>query len=79
MSENLADNNNAIDLDSASIDQLEAMLADAERELHEIREELAERRAQQRHTQMSAVPDDLSHFQGRWRDLIGHLRTIIHE
>ena len=35
------------DIDSASIDELEKMLADAESSIHAIRAELAERRAEQ--------------------------------
>lgn len=68
---------NRADLNSANIDQLEKMLADAQQDLRDIRAELAERRAQQRHDQMAAMPDDLNRIEGHWRYLITHLREII--
>ncbi|MFC3849188.1 hypothetical protein ACFORJ_03255 [Corynebacterium hansenii] len=66
-------------LDAASIDDLEKMLADAERNIHAIREELAERRAESRHEQIQALPDDISTFEGSWRSIIRILRDVIRE
>ncbi|WP_448851615.1 hypothetical protein [Corynebacterium sp. 335C] len=76
MSENPATAENP-GIHDATIEQLEQMLADAERQIGELRAELRERRSTQRHIQMAALPDDLSRFEGHWRDLIGYLRTIL--
>lgn len=67
------------DIDSASVDELEEMLADAERNIHAIRAELAERRAEQRHDLIQALPDDISTFEGSWRSIIKILRDVIRE
>lgn len=67
------------DLDSAGVDELERMLADAERNIHAIRAELAERRAERRHDQIQALPDDISAFEGSWRSIIKILRDVIRE
>lgn len=67
------------DIDSASVDELEKMLADAEHNIHAIREELAERRAERRHEQIQALPDDISTFEGSWRNIIKILRDVIRE
>ena len=67
------------DIDSASVDELEKMLANAERNIHAIREELAERRSEQRHEQIEALPDDISTFEGSWRSIIKILRDVIRE
>lgn len=63
------------DIGSASVDELEKMLADAEHNIHAIREELAERR----HEQIQALPDDISTFEGSWRNIIKILRDVIRE
>lgn len=67
------------DIDTASIDELEKMLADAESSIHAIRTELAERRAEQRHELIQALPDDISTFEGSWRSIIKILRDVIRE
>ena len=67
------------DIDTASIDELEKMLADAENSIHAIRAELAERRAEQRHDLIQALPDDISTFEGSWRSIIKILRDVIRE
>ncbi|MFD5868428.1 hypothetical protein ACFWGD_07435 [Corynebacterium sp. NPDC060344] len=67
------------ELDAASIDDLEKMLSDAERNIHAIRAELAERRSEQRHEQIDALPDDISTFEGSWRNIIKILRDVIRE
>ena len=67
------------DIDSASIDELEKMLADAERNIHAIRAELAERRSEKRREQIEALPDDISTFEGSWRSIIKILRDVIRE
>ena len=63
-----------IDMDSASIDELERMLADAERHIHAIHEKIAERRAELLSRQFDALPDDISVFEGSWRAIIKVLR-----
>ncbi|WP_295628592.1 hypothetical protein [uncultured Corynebacterium sp.] len=67
------------DIDSATIDELEKMLGDAEHNIHLIREELKERRAEQRHEQIQALPNDISAFEGSWRNIIKILRDVIRE
>ena len=67
------------DIDSASVDELEKMLANAERNIHAIRAELAERRSEKRHEQIEALPDDISTFEGSWRSIIKILRDVIRE
>ena len=56
------------DIDTASIAELEKMRA-----------ELAERRAEQRHELIQALPDDISTFEGSWRSIIKILRDVIRE
>ena len=58
---------------------IENMLADAERNIHAIRAELAERRAERRHEQIEELPDDISTFEGSWRSIIKILRDVIRE
>ncbi|MDO5076826.1 hypothetical protein [Corynebacterium sp.] len=66
-------------LHAAGIDELERMLAEAEEELKIIRAELSERRREQRHLQMQALPDDLSKLEGGWRSVFQAVRRIMNE
>ncbi|HHU45178.1 MAG TPA: hypothetical protein GXZ46_06060 [Actinomycetales bacterium] len=74
MPNNPSDMDRTPDMDSASIDELEQMLADAERNIHAIREEIAERRAEMLSRQFDELPDDISVFEGSWRAIIKILR-----
>lgn len=62
------------DIDTATVDELENMLADAERNIHAIHEEIAERRAEMLSRQFDELPDDISVFEGSWRAIIKILR-----
>lgn len=64
----------SVSIESASIDELERMLADAERNIHALHKELAERRAEMRSRQFDELPDDISVFEGSWRSIIRVLR-----
>lgn len=68
----------SLDLDHATLDQLEAMLKQAEENLQAIYSEIEHRRRDQLEAQYSQLPDDMSSFKGSWRNLVSAFRQVAH-
>lgn len=66
------------DLDHATLDQLEAMLKQAEENLQAIYSEIEHRRRDQLEEQYSQLPNDMSSFKGSWRNLVTAFRQVAH-
>ena len=64
------------DLDHATLDQLEAMLKQAEENLQAIYSEIEHRRRDQLEEQYSQLP--MSSFKGSWRNLVAAFRQVAH-
>ena len=62
------------DLDHATLDQLEAMLKQAEENLQAIYSEIEHRRRDQLEEQYSQLPS----FKGSWRNLVTAFRQVAH-
>lgn len=66
------------DLDHATLDQLEAMLKQAEENLQAVYSEIEHRRRDQLEEQHSQLPNDMSSIKGSWRSLVTAFRQVAH-